>query len=288
MDTNEESFNAKLEPIHIATALIALKSRHRLSNTCINDILVLLKSLGIDVPSSYKALCSLLKKRSNSHISPSTYTICPHCGQSSTDTYRCTACGVKYSPIPTSDIPLFYNYDILPQLAAVIATSKDLVLAKKGDLNEMEMKDITDGQMYKKLLEKESDSFVTLTMNVDGIQPNKGSDQSIWPVLLIINEIKRKQRYSLENTIIAGIWPGPSKPSRTQMSVFLTKIVSELQDLEKGNLFEVYSPEHAHHAKFIKVFLIAACCDKPAQCLVQCLPEPTAFFGCGHCELEGE
>ena len=30
-------------------------------------------------------------------------------------------------------------------------------------------------------------------MNVDGIPPNKGSDQSLWPILFVINEINRKK-----------------------------------------------------------------------------------------------
>lgn len=100
--------------------------------------------------------------------------------------------------------------------------------------------------MYKQLLENESESIITLTMNVDGIQPNKGSDQSIWPVLLVINEIERKRRYSLENTIIAGMWPGPSKPSRTQMCIFLKKIVLELA-LEQGHLFQLFSPDNSDY-----------------------------------------
>ena len=35
------------------------------------------------------------------------------------------------------------------------------------------------------------------------------------------------------------------------------------------------------------VYLIAACCDKPAQSIIQCMAEPIAAFGCGRCEIEG-
>lgn len=98
----------------------------------------------------------------------------------------------------------------------------------------------------------------------------------------------RKKRFSLENLIIGGMWPGPSKPSRTQMALLFKSIVSELQELEQGRVFQLYSPDDEEHSQSLKVFLIGACCDKPAQCLIQCLPEPTAMFGCGHCELQGE
>ena len=84
------------------------------------------------------------------------------------------------------------------------------------------------------------------------------------------------------------MWPGPSKPSRSQMSLFFEKIILELKGLEQGRQFQLYLADGENEHQFIKTFLIGSCCDKPAQCLVQCLPEPTAFFGCGHCELEGE
>ena len=42
-------------------------------------------------------------------------------------------------------------------------------------------------------------------MNNDGVQPNKETDNSIWPVLMMVNEIHRQKRYSLDNVILAGV-----------------------------------------------------------------------------------
>jgi hypothetical protein len=284
----EEQSDKILDPVHIATALIALKSRHRLSNKCIEDILALFRLFGINAPSSYKVLCTLLRKRSSTHLNPSIHTICPHCEKLSSEIHKCTTCGANYAPILPLNIPLFYTFDISRQLKAILATSQELLLQNNGDFRKKMMKDISDGNVYQKLIENGSGPFITLTMNIDGIQPNKGSDQNLWPILLVVNEINRKKRFSLQNLIIAGMWPGPSKPSRSQMALFLNNSVSELQKLEQGQLFELYSPEHNDHSQFLKVFLIGACCDKPAQCLIQCLPEPIAFFGCGNCEIEGK
>ncbi|CAF4002871.1 unnamed protein product, partial [Rotaria sordida] len=174
---NEEQSNETIDSMQIATALIALKSKHHLSNSCIEDILVLLKILGIAVPSSYKSLCTLLRKRSKTHLTPLVHTICPHCQNVSSKEQQCTTCGVKYSPISPMSIPIFYTYNILQQLKAILATSKDLVLHQKSASKKTVMKDITDGNMYNGLIKNESESFITLTMNVDGIQPNKGSDK---------------------------------------------------------------------------------------------------------------
>lgn len=282
----EETEEIQIEPFHIATALIALKSRHRLSNQCVEDILDLLRLFSDKVPSSYKGLCTLLRKRSIIHAHPTAKTICPHCDRVSSKLHACTACKVTYSPIPTSTIPLFFTYDITQQISSIVSSSPDLLLPNRST-NSTFMKDIIHGNVYRKLVSSESETFLTMVMNVDGIQPNKGSDQSLWPVLFVINEIERKKRFSLENLIIGGMWPGPSKPTRSQMSIFLQHIVSQLQALEQGRMCQIYSPDENIRMKFIKVFLIASCCDKPAQSLIQCLPEPTAFFGCGNCELEG-
>ena len=283
----EEQTGERLDPIDLSIALIALKARHHLSNNCIADILALLRLLGIHAPSSYKALCTLLKKRSTTHLSPSRQTICPHCQKVSAEMRKCTACAADYSPILPSNIPEFYTYNISCQLEAVLATTKDLTSRTIGHTRNA-MRDITDGEVYRNLRANESGPFITLTMNVDGIQPNKGSDQSLWPILFAINEIDRKKRFSLQNLIIGGMWPGPSKPSRIQISLLFEHAISELRELEKGHCFQLYSPDHGDYSQIIKVFLVGACCDKPAQALLQFLPEPTAFFGCGHCELEGE
>lgn len=284
---HEQKEGMKIQPIHVATALIALKSRHRLSNQCIEDILSLLRLFSNDIPSSYKNLCTLLRKRSIAHVHPDANTICPHCERLSSKLNMCTMCGANYSPISTSMIPLFYTYDIAHQIEAILSSSPDLILA--GGISGIgDLTDIKDGDLYKKLIASESDRFITLTINVDGIQPNKGTDQSIWPVLLIINEINRKKRFALENVILGGMWPGPAKPSRGQMALFLEKIVQQLKILESGRMFQMYSTSGNVQTRFLKVFLILGCCDKPAQSLLQCLAEPTAFYGCGACEIKGE
>lgn len=69
------------------------------------------------------------------------------------------------------------------------------------------MTDLKDGIVYQKLIATESDKFVSLTRNIDGIQPNKGSDPRIWPMLLVVNEIDRAKRFVLEKLIIGGLWP---------------------------------------------------------------------------------
>ena len=65
----------------------------------------------------------------------------------------------------------------------------------------------------------------------------------------------------------------------------LKSMTDELQLLENENIFTIRAL--GYQAIKLKVFLIAAACDKPAQAAVQNLPEPIGEFGCGRCEIQG-
>lgn len=125
-------------------------------------------------------------------------------------------------------------------------------------------------------------------MNVDGVRLSKGSEQNIWSILLVVNVVEWKRRFVLQNLVVGKIWPGPAKPSRSQISLLFEHIVRELKELEKGHRFSLYSSAHGDCAQILKVFLIGSCGDKPAQALIQCLPEPRSYSGCARCEIQGE
>ncbi|CAF2036691.1 unnamed protein product [Rotaria magnacalcarata] len=80
-----------------------------------------------------------------------------------------------------------------------------------------------------------------------------------------------------ENIILAGVWSGSKKPTRTEMSLFLRPLIDELLNLERGEHFDFHDQDN--NAITARVFLIGSCCDKPAQALLQFLPEPIAAFG---------
>jgi hypothetical protein len=147
------------------------------------------------------------------------------------------------------------------------------------------MKDICDGAVHQKLQTEILEPFLTMTLNVDGVQPNKGSKQTIWPALLVINELPLKKRFAIENIVVGGVWPGPNKPSRTEMRAFLRPVIDELVMLEQGVTFLIHDDDNTTITA--RIFLIGACCDKPAQSILQFLPEPTAAYGCGRCEVPG-
>ncbi len=228
---------------------------------------------------------------SNSSPPPSsliTY-LCSVCCEASSSSEHCNniKC-IEHSSF--SQTPLhFLRLSILPQLQEILGRIQDLNFEQqRNSSSDIDMiDDIYDGKAYQNIIkEQRGKDFLTFIMNVDGIQVAKSSNTSLWIFTLVINEIKRSERFKLKNIIIGGIVSTASKPNRHQMQALLAPIVDELLLLEKGQSFEV-NGLNAKSYKYLKCFLIASCCDKPAQSLVQGISEPTGAFGCGRCELEG-
>ena len=207
--------------------------------------------------------------------------ICPDCESTFTSNAICSQCSNHLSTISKPNS--FFYFSIKNQIERILQYNKDI--SSTHPASAVSMRDIQDGAVYRKLQSEIYDPFITLTLNVDGIQPHKCSTQTIWPILLVINEIPLKRRFALENIILAGVWPSPSKPTRNGMKIFLRPLTDELLTLEQGEIFELHDEDDSSIAAC--VFLIGACCDKPAQTLLQCLSEPNAAFGCGRCEVEG-
>ena len=239
--------------VELSVGLMMLKVRYHLSHECVNDILRLMRQFSIDVPSSYKSMKNLFRQQfGDEKPTPIVKYICPSCSLSSTSATACSSCSNTF-PIDVSPVS-FFNFDVTSQIEHILRQSPDLRLASDTQRNRTNLRDIVDGVSYQRLLlAEEGNNFITLTMNIDGVCPNRDSTLSIWPIFLVINEIRRSKRFALENLVIAGIWPGPSKPSREQMFTFFVDVVQELRVLEEGREFEMFSPCGSARTKSIKV-----------------------------------
>ena len=282
-----ESMNTKrlVSPLDVACALVLFKRRHRLSISCINHLVKLLASIPRNcISESWSILKILLQQKAI--LSPSVVSyICTSCSKILSTNLIWSECRFPFDS--SSSTIGFRNFNTIDQLSSIISTNYHFMNLNKRFTSDV-MKDICDGELHRKVQEICQDPFITLTLNIDGIQPNKGSKKTIWPILLVVNEIPLQYRFSPENLILAGVWSGSTKPSRTSMAHFLRPVVNELTRLENGAAF--YIPSDAslsnHESIRIRVYLIGACCDKPAQASVQNIPEPIAAFCCGRCEIE--
>ena len=273
----------------MATALILLKARHKLSNSCVTDLCRLLRLLKVaDAPKSYAHILRIFDDETSTKKESTMIHICTECNQPCTDSSHCDDpdCGQHHffdrSPLQ------FLHMPVLPQIRDILSRSQNLNLQRQDQLPVIadHMEDICDGSAYHRILcEQSQKKFISLVMNIDGIQIAKSSNASLWIISLAINELERCERFKMKNIIIAGVSASKKKPSREQMYAVLTPIVQELQQLEYGRYFDLSRSNQSLQP--LRIFLIGACLDKPAQALVQNVGEPIGSYGCGRCELRG-
>ncbi|CAF3117838.1 unnamed protein product [Rotaria sp. Silwood2] len=187
-----------------------------------------------------------------------------------------------------------YNYiyfDIRDQLQQIFRREQHIscFTPENKPFINTSMHDIYDGKIYRSLFSQvetnQTNYIKTLVMNVDGVAVGNNTEQSLWIITCAINEIKRKQRFKIQNVVVGGICSCYKKPSRAIMQILLVPIVNQLLLLEEQHLFQIKGTENEY--KLIRMYLIGACNDKPANSLVQNAPEPIAKYDCSRCELRG-
>ena len=88
----------------------------------------------------------------------------------------------------------------------------------------------------------------------------------------------RKKR---ENTWLAGLWHGNSKPD---MNRFFYSFRSDLEKL--SNVVQIFIPS-INETINVRAVLIAGTCDTPARCECLNLTNFNGRYGCSFCLIEG-
>ena len=128
------------------------------------------------------------------------------------------------------------------------------------------LNDIYDGSLWNDFMQHNSEPFliqpgsIALSLNVDWFQPYKLTQSSVGVIFFTILNLPRSIRYKQQNTILAGIIPGPHEPKR-DINSFLDPIVKELIDLWNGVEMNVHSFPNPQK---IKCALLCVTCDLPA------------------------
>ncbi|CAF1136619.1 unnamed protein product, partial [Brachionus calyciflorus] len=102
-----------------------------------------------------------------------------------------------------------YTISIEQQIKRIFEKNKSLY-DSEYHLNEQndEITDIYHGNLYKSIYKQQektepNQKFFTMIFNTDGIKLCNKSDLSIWPMILVINELPLESRFSFDNIIIA-------------------------------------------------------------------------------------
>jgi hypothetical protein len=178
---------------------------------------------------------------------------------------------------------MYYHLNIENQIKKIMSKFNEYELETADSSDEPV--DIIHGQIYKQLLESEDGVLfkhkkaISLIMNSDGISSFKKSKLTIWPVWININELPLSKRFSIDNTILAGLSIGEEKPNTDH---FFNPIVIQLKKLELGFDLSIQNV-----TRETKCFLIAAIFDKPAKAAILNINGCNGFYGCHGCYQKG-
>ena len=105
---------------------------------------------------------------------------------------------------------MYYNIDIKSQLKHIMK-NKD-IFYRSLPISSEHLADVYDGEIYTSILNSKDGELIkagdayTFSLNTDGISICEKSNLDIWPINLVINEIKPEFRYCVENVIVAGMF----------------------------------------------------------------------------------
>jgi hypothetical protein len=293
-----DQFQRDYDETDISVCLLTLKTKHNLTFECLNDIRKLLVALKVqNVPPSIYHIRNLINTKSTSasdascSIGTSSMIICQKCERVSLSKTSCSHTNCENHEKYITNPYNYISFDIRDQLKQIFRREQHVncFTPENKPFVNSSMHDIYDGEIYRSLFGQvetnQTNYMMTFTMNVDGVAVGNNTEQSLWIITCAINEIKRKQRFKIQNVVVGGICSCYKKPSRAVMQILLEPIVNQLLLLEEQNLFQIKETNNEY--KLIRMYLIGVCNDKPANRLVQNAPEPIAKYGCSRCELRG-
>ncbi|CAF4331548.1 unnamed protein product, partial [Adineta steineri] len=248
----------------VAAVLSLLKIRHKLSNRCLDDLCHLMQLLKAqNVPKSSAHIKRILLPLATiDNVSPSYF--CAKCNKLSTNETNCSNINCSENNGFTTKAPVFVRMPLKTQIKNVLARFSSHCFGQYTNSLLTNSSNITQGLLYRKIVQQEGDNFLSLIMNVDGIEISKSSRSSLWVITFVINQLRRTERFQMENILVGGIGAGLSKPSREEMAAYLQPVIDELLSLqnESGSL------------------------DKPAQVLVQNVTEINGAYSCRKCLIK--
>ncbi|KAE8741573.1 hypothetical protein FOCC_FOCC012910 [Frankliniella occidentalis] len=272
------------------TAILTYVIKHELDGSEIVDLLGLINLHCKEENNNVKTSLYLFKKYFSILKSPVIYHyFCSSCLTELKKGNNLQCPNLKLHP-KKSDISYFIEVPIISQLQGFFSQEEFcLNLSYRYDrkkLNEENIEDIFDGQLYKELVE---DGFIsknnllnfTMMVNADGVPVFKSSKKSLWPVFFNVMELPPHLRFKKEFTIMGGLWFG-GKP---MVNIILGKLVPSLQKIKQG--FEV-KPYGKNVTSIAKGILLAATSDLPAKAMLMGMMTHSGSNSCHICKIKGE
>jgi len=124
--------------------------------------------------------------------------------------------------------------------------------------------------IIQKMLSKDSNAYVNLLINIDGLPLAKSSQASLWTILCS-NTVNK-------TVYLVGAYFGYKKP--TDSNVFLQSLVDDLINFVNNG--------YIYNENIIQIRLFGLICDAPAKSFVLCTKGHTGFYSCTKCMIKGK
>ena len=160
------------------------------------------------------------------------------------------------------------------------------------------MEDIWDGAHLCRVLLKRDERFLpgpdnetrlAFSFSMDSFNPyhmkeakQTVSSTAIWLILL---NLPPHLRYRPENMFLAGIIPGPKKPSLSDINHPINILVNDLREFFDPGVFYSRTARHTRGCR-VRAILVPVVADMPAARQASGFASPTATFFCTLCHLK--
>jgi len=272
-----------------------------------------LEQIPID-PRTFVKRLTLDPKTSTFLQCPGCYALYPYTGVVSSSLPDNHCCNHRATPSsPPCNIPLFERRQVggrnvyAPRRKYVHQGLKEWVgrlLARPGveellkePCNRPEsptMEDIWDSPVLRNFRDIDQESFfrgrnedlrLAFSLNADGFNPlhmlESKQTLTCTAIYLVVLNFPPHLRYLFRNMYLAGVIPGPGKPSLDQINHVLSIVVAELLEFWKGIFYTVTSSSPL--GRFVKGVLIPLVCDMLAARQLAGFSSATSTFFCTFC-----
>lgn len=188
---------------------------------------------------------------------------------------KCSICQYDFNITSRTDALFFVQLKLKPQLQNIVRKFKNDFISNEYQVNNDIYDDVTSGDYYKSIKQKIPD-LLSLTFNTDGVEIFKSKKKSsLWPLLMVVNEVPKKHRFKRENMILAGLWYGGDP----DFNMYLKPFIEDVNELAV-NKFSV-KVDDLKLSFSLRVIIFST--DTPAKAKVLNCMLFNGYYGCPYC-----
>lgn len=193
---------------------------------------------------------------------------------------KCLNCQYEFNLKSKNNAVFFAQLKLEHQLRNIVRKFQNHFTTNQENDDNTTYDDVTSGEYYKSLKQKIPD-LLSFTFNTDGVNIFKSKKKSsLWPLLMVVNEVPKEHRFKRENMIVAGLWYGTDP----DFSMYLKPFIDDLRDLNKNK----FSVKVKHGNLSFTVCAIIFSADTPAKAKVLNCMLFNGFYGCPYCFHPGK